>query len=51
MAGAQPDIFQSRGGFVKLGHSGKHFVKNPRKKVSQGKILKVLLLDTRKTTF
>ena len=31
-AGAQPEIFQSRGDFVKLGDFDKHFVKNARKK-------------------
>ena len=36
--GAQPEIFQDRGGFVKLGHFNKHFVKNSRKKGSAGKI-------------
>ena len=30
--GAQPEIFPDRGGFVKLGHFNKHFVKNSRKK-------------------
>ena len=29
---AMDEIFQGRGGFVKLGHSDKHFVKNFRKK-------------------
>lgn len=49
-AGAQPEMFQGQGGFVKLGHYD--FVKNSRKKkVPQGKILKVFLLDTLKTTF
>ena len=33
-AGAQPEIFQGRGVFVKLGHLHKHFVKNIRKKKS-----------------
>ena len=36
--GAQPDIFQYRGGFVELGHSDKHFVKNTRNKGAIGKI-------------
>ena len=31
-AGAQPEIFQGRGGFVEPGHFDKHFVKNTRKK-------------------
>ena len=50
--GVQPEHFQVRGGFVKLGHSNKHFVKkNPEKKVPQENILKLSLLDTLKTTF
>ena len=36
MTGVQPEIFQDRGGFVKLGHFDKHFVKNSRKKGSTG---------------
>ena len=31
-AGARPEIFQGRGGFVELGHLDKHFVRNTRKK-------------------
>ena len=31
-AGAQPEIFQGREGFVELGHSDKHFVKRSKKK-------------------
>ena len=50
MTGAQPEIFQGRGGFVKLGHFDKLFVKN-QKKAPQGKILELFLLDTLKTTF
>ena len=49
--GAQPEIFQGIGGFVKLGHFDKHFVKNSRKKGSAGKISEFFLLDTLKTTF
>ena len=30
LSGAQPEIFQDRGGF-ELGHFDKHFVKNRRK--------------------
>ena len=30
--GVQPEIFQGRGGFGKLGHLDKHFVKNSIKK-------------------
>ena len=49
--GGQPEIFQGRGGFVKLGHSDKHFIRKSRKKAPQGKFLKFFLLDTLKTTF
>ena len=49
--GAQPEIFQGRWGFVKLGHFDKHFIKKSRKKAPQGKILEFFLLDTYKTTF
>ena len=31
VSGAQPEIFQGKGGFVKLGHFDKYFVKNSRK--------------------
>ena len=44
--GAQPEIFQGRGGFVKLGHFHKRSVKNSRKKGPAGKISEFLLLDT-----
>ena len=50
-AGAQPEIFQGKGGLVGLGHFCKHFVKNTRKKATQGKIWEFFLLDTLKTTF
>ena len=50
-SGAQPEIFQDRGGFVKLGHSDKHFIKKSRKKNPQGNIFEFFLLDTLKTTF
>ena len=30
-SGAQPEIFQGRGGFVELGHFNKYFVKNMEK--------------------
>ena len=50
-AGAQPKIFQGRGGLVGLGHFFKYFVKNTRKKGHAGKNLGVFLLDTLKTTF
>ena len=49
--GAQLEIFWARGGFVKLGHFKKYFVKNSRKKTSQGKISEIFLLDPLKTTF
>ena len=49
--GAQPEIFQGRGGFVKLGHFDKHFFKNSRRKALQGKILEFFLSDTLKTAF
>ena len=49
--GVQPEIFQGREGFVKLGHFDKHFVKNSRKKSPAGKISKFFLLATLKTTF
>ena len=42
--GAQPVIFQGREGFMELGHFDKLFVKNTRKKVTQGKILELFLL-------
>ena len=51
VAGAEPEIFLDRGGFVKLGHFDKHFIKKSRKKAPQAKILKFFLLDTLKTTF
>ena len=51
MTGAQPEIFQGRGGFVELGHFNKHFVKNTIKNAPQGKIMELFLLDTLKTTF
>ena len=35
--GAQPEIFQARRSFLKLGHFDKLFVKNKRKKGSAGK--------------
>ena len=37
MAGAQPEIFQGRGGFMKLGHFDKQFFKKSRKKGPAGK--------------
>ena len=49
--GAQPEIFQGRGDFLKLGHFDKHFIKNTRKKAPQRKISEFFLLDTLKTTF
>ena len=35
-AGTQSDFFQGRGGFGKLGHFDKHFVKNLRRKGPAG---------------
>ena len=46
ISGAQPEIFQGRGGIVKLGHFNKHFIKKSRKNTQPGKILKFFLLDT-----
>ena len=40
-AGAQPEIFQGRGGLPGLGHFYKHFVKNSRKKGPARKNLRV----------
>ena len=37
ISGAQPEIFQGTGGFVKLRHFDKHFIKKSRKKAPQGK--------------
>ena len=48
---AQPEIFQGRGGFVKLGRFDKYFIKKSRKKAPQRKISSFFLLDTLKTTF
>ena len=50
-SGAQPEFFQDRVGFVKLGHFDKHFVKNSRKKGPAGKISEFFLLDTLKAPF
>ena len=33
---AQPEVFQGREGFMKLGHFDKHFLKNSRKKSRAG---------------
>ena len=51
MSGVQPEIFLGRGGFVKLGHFDKHFLKKWRKNATQGNILEFFLLDTFKTAF
>ena len=45
-SGAQPEIFQGRGGFVKLGHFDKHFVKNSRKIDPAEKVSEFFSLDT-----
>ena len=50
ITGAQPEMFQSRGVFVKPGHFDKHFVKNSRKKSPTGKNFEVSSL-TLKTAF
>ena len=44
LAGAQPEIFQGRGCFVKLGHFDKHFIKKSRKKGPAGKTFGVASL-------
>ena len=41
---AQPEIFQVRGGFVKLEHFDKYFIEKSRKKAPQGKILEFFSL-------
>ena len=51
ITGAQPEISQGRGGFVKLEHFDKHFIKKSRKTAPQGKILEFSHLDTLKTRF
>ena len=45
----QPEIFQGRRDFVKLGHFDKHFVKNLKKRPSREN-LEFFVLDTLKTT-
>ena len=50
--GAQSEIFRDRGGFVKLRHFDKHFIRKSRKKEPQGKILEFFSLkDTLKIHF
>ena len=49
--GAQPEIFQGRGGFVKLGHFHKRSVINSGKKGPAGKSSEFFLLGALKTTF
>ena len=44
-------IFRAEGGLVELWHFNKHFVKNTRKKDSQGNILEFFLVDATKTIF
>ena len=44
VTGAQPGIFQGRGGFVKLGRFDKYFIKKSRKKAPQGKTLEFFSL-------
>ena len=50
-SGAQPDIFQGRGGFTNRGTSINFSSKTQEKNVPKGKILKLFLKDTLKTTF
>ena len=50
-SGAQPEIFQGRGGFVELEHLDENFIKDTRKKSPPGNILELFILDTLKTTF
>ena len=49
-AGAQPKLFQGRGGFLESGHFDKYFAKkHKKKKAPQGKFGSFSLLDTLKT--
>ena len=48
--GAQPEIFQGRGGLVEFGHFNKYFVKNTRKKSLARKDFCFFLPDILKTT-
>ena len=50
-AGAQPEIFKGRGGFIELGYFEKLFVKYTRKKSPQRRFVELFLLDTLKSTF
>ena len=43
-SGAQPETFQGRGGFVKLGHFDEHFIKKSRKKAQEVRILEFFSL-------
>ena len=48
--GAQPEIFQGRGGFMELGHFKNILSKTKEKKKNPlGKILEIFLIDTLKT--
>ena len=47
----QSEIFQGRGGFVKLGHFDKYLVRKARKKTAQISIMEFFVLDTLNTTF
>ena len=49
--GAQPEIFQGKGGFVKLRHFDKYFIKFEEKRTHREKFWSFFLLDTLKTTF
>ena len=50
-AGAEPGIFQSRGGFWEEGHFDKCFVYNIKKKSPAGENFSVLLQHTLKPAF
>ena len=51
LTGAQPEFFQGRGGFVKLGHFDKQFSKSHENRPRRQKFWSFFLLDTLKTTF
>ena len=44
LPGAQPEIFQGREGFMKLGHFDKHFIKKVKKKGHAGNTFGVFSL-------
>ena len=51
VTGAQPEIFQSRTGFLEQKHFDNHFMYNIQKKGSAGKIFLFFLQDIPKTVF